>query len=72
MSSPLRYLIPRVRGEFPDYVSPSNAFITSAAAADAIDDRNKFVLLISTDCHVAALLAMTDEESLHHRRWPVH
>ena len=51
MSSPLRYLIPRVRGEFPDYVSPSNAFITSAAAADAIDDRNKFVLLISTDCH---------------------
>ena len=72
MSSPLRYLIPRVRGEFPDYVSPSNAFIISAAAADAIDDRNKFVLLISTDCHVAALLAMTDEESLHRRRWPVH
>ena len=72
MSPPLRYLIPRVRGEFPDYVSPSNAFIISAAAADAIDDRNKFVLLISTDCHVAALLAMTDEESLHHRRWPVH
>ena len=42
---------PARSGEFPDYVSPSNAFITSAAAADAIDDRNKFVLLISTDCH---------------------